>query len=29
VAPPTQTSSAFVVGLKTLPVRYRLRPAAA
>jgi cytochrome P450 len=28
-APPTQTSSAFVVGLKTLPVRYRLRPAAA
>jgi cytochrome P450 len=25
---PAQTASAFVVGLKTLPVRYRLRPAA-
>lgn len=24
-APPTQTASAFVVGLKTLPVRYRFR----
>lgn len=26
-APPTQIASSFVVGLKTLPVRYRIRPA--
>lgn len=28
-APPTQIASSFVVGLKTQPVRYRIRPAAA
>ncbi len=28
-APPTQIASSFVVGLKTLPVQYRIRPALA